>query len=1155
MPDFNQDSSSMKRNDNGPLLTESRFLVLEDLTDKRPILSTLMVDLQVPVKQIYFSASLSAIISQHYDFIILDGSISDCTGPGTVAELHRQFPATVIIVLLDSGQLQLAGEMLQVGAEDILIREELTALQLYKTILASKERLMSRNGKEHHKGAFVLHNPQALYDAIWDWNLLTNELSWGNGLAEVFGHEDPDTQITFSTWSKFVHSEDREEVLTSLHAAISGSDEEWEMQYRFLKADGSFAHVHDKGMVLRDSSGQGYRMIGTMEDITHAKQEEQRLKLMDSVIANSAEAVLIAAKDPDSKKDLSIIYANNAFCRLSGYAFEEVRGKNPMLLAGTEPNQAVIQKVEKALLQNEPCEFESLLYKKNGVSFWANNQLRPVTNDQGMVTHWLSNTVDITAQKKEASENELFADLSRELNRPGNAEWRMQRLLKRLCDHAGFVAGEWWLTGRDKRHLNRMAEYSKENEAQSATPNNRPTKMVLIGEGLQGKAWKTKTITTWVKGDPEDTSINDTHSSENPFEYACAIPIIFNETVVGVFRLLSDCAHNEHCHDSNIFMNLSNRLSAEIQRLKLEEELNRFFQITPDLLSIAGMNGYFQKINPAFFDILGYSEEELLSTPYKQLIHPEDRDQLTQLAENFFSESTTVNLDNRFIAKDGTIKWIAWTLTSLPEERIFYAVAKEITEKKRSEEALAKANKHLKAAQGIAKIGYWSHDMANDISEWSEEVYKIWERDPQTFKPNFERLLETIHPADKPAFLRSAEEAFPNKKYYDNEHRILTPDGNIKWIRERITLLRDDNGNPYKLEGIAQDITEEKRLKKERGRVLDSITDGFLAVNDQWEVTYWNTAAELMLGNRREDILGKVLWDEYAGAVDTPLYHECMRAMTERKPGNGEGYLPALDKWMEISTYPADAGLTIYLKDVTQSKLQEREISRIKSNREALINSTDDLVWSVDKEGKLVSANQPFKQTVAAMFNTEVKEGDPLVLPVKVEADKARWEGYYSKALAGEKFTITEEANFAGVTVYSLISFNPIFDEQGNCNGTACFSKDITEKMNHLHAIEEQNERLRNIAWTQSHVVRAPLARIMGLVDLLKVGNKFDTIDTEFTLANIMKSASELDQIVSAMVQEAENLNLHHSKKALPADTGNDKGHHPELNGNRLNVN
>ncbi|MGW8121217.1 PAS domain-containing sensor histidine kinase [Roseivirga echinicomitans] len=111
-----------------------------------------------------------------------------------------------------------------------------------------------------------------------------------------------------------------------------------------------------------------------------------------------------------------------------------------------------------------------------------------------------------------------------------------------------------------------------------------------------------------------------------------------------------------------------------------------FFKLSPDLLCIAGHDGFFKRINPAVSKLLGYTEEELLSNPVNTFIHPSDRDLTSQYRESIKAGNPLLNYENRYVKKNGDIVWLAWTSMPLMGEGLVYAIAKDITHKKQLEE-------------------------------------------------------------------------------------------------------------------------------------------------------------------------------------------------------------------------------------------------------------------------------------------------------------------------------------------------------------------------------------------------------------------------------------------------------------------------------------
>jgi len=129
----------------------------------------------------------------------------------------------------------------------------------------------------------------------------------------------------------------------------------------------------------------------------------------------------------------------------------------------------------------------------------------------------------------------------------------------------------------------------------------------------------------------------------------------------------------------------------------------RFFELSPDLLCISGFDGYFKRINPAVSKLLGYSNEELMASPVNEFIHPEDRNITTKAREGLKKNVPLFNFENRFLTKSGEIIWLHWTSMPMYNDNLVFAIAKNITHKKKLEEErnllignLTKVNKDLK---------------------------------------------------------------------------------------------------------------------------------------------------------------------------------------------------------------------------------------------------------------------------------------------------------------------------------------------------------------------------------------------------------------------------------------------------------------------------
>jgi diguanylate cyclase (GGDEF)-like protein/PAS domain S-box-containing protein len=128
--------------------------------------------------------------------------------------------------------------------------------------------------------------------------------------------------------------------------------------------------------------------------------------------------------------------------------------------------------------------------------------------------------------------------------------------------------------------------------------------------------------------------------------------------------------------------NLATKLRA------VESESARHFELSQDMACVAGFDGYFKRVNPAFERILGYSEDDLLGRPFLEFVHPDDRESTEKEAAAIAEGAGTVQFRNRYFAKDGSVRWIEWTSQPVVEEGTIYAVARDVTDRKALEEEL-----------------------------------------------------------------------------------------------------------------------------------------------------------------------------------------------------------------------------------------------------------------------------------------------------------------------------------------------------------------------------------------------------------------------------------------------------------------------------------
>ncbi|WP_416668050.1 PAS domain S-box protein [Egbenema bharatensis] len=151
--------------------------------------------------------------------------------------------------------------------------------------------------------------------------------------------------------------------------------------------------------------------------------------------------------------------------------------------------------------------------------------------------------------------------------------------------------------------------------------------------------------------------------------------------------------------------------------------------------------------------------------------------------------------------------------------------------------------------------------------------------------------------------------------------------------------------------------TEAEVARNQITNILESIADAFFALNQEWQFTYLNQQAEELLQRRREDLLGRVLWDEFPEAIDSPFYQEYHRAVAEQVTVRFEAFYPPLNQWFEVQAYPAREGLSVYFRNINQRKESERTLRDTLSLQRAMLNSANYSIISTSVDGTIRTFN------------------------------------------------------------------------------------------------------------------------------------------------------------------------------------------------------
>ena len=250
---------------------------------------------------------------------------------------------------------------------------------------------------------------KATADAVFEWNIHTNEVYWSESTRKPFGYIDEHRITNRVQWLALIHPDDLRNVDAFVHHNIMNKAlTNWETEYRLKRFDGSYANAKAYAYAIRDAEGNILKTVGVVRDLSRRKAEEGRLRLLESVITNTTDVVLITEGEIKDDDGLKIIFVNEAFTALTGYTQEEVMGKTSRILQGPNSDWNEKKRLKESLKRKEPCEITTINYKKNREEYWVNIQINPVFNKEGILTNWVAIERNVTKQKEEEKRLKLL---------------------------------------------------------------------------------------------------------------------------------------------------------------------------------------------------------------------------------------------------------------------------------------------------------------------------------------------------------------------------------------------------------------------------------------------------------------------------------------------------------------------------------------------------------------------------------------------------------------------------------------------------------------------------------------------------------------------------------------------------------------------------
>ncbi|MFJ9896701.1 SpoIIE family protein phosphatase [Streptomyces sp. NPDC091280] len=243
----------------------------------------------------------------------------------------------------------------------------------------------------------------------------------------------------------------------------------------------------------------------------------------------------------------------------------------------------------------------------------------------------------------------------------------------------------------------------------------------------------------------------------------------------------------------------------------------------------------------------------------------------------------------------------------------------------------------LRQALKEVSVGSWDWDIRSGELIWDEAALELYGTRPEEYTARVENWMVCVHPDDLAPTLDAVDRAIREHGVFEAEYRVRRLDGTYGWTQARARATYDEHGEPLRMIGVGWESDESRSARDSLSRALRHMSDGFLAVDDDWRITFANLEAERTLGLSEEELFGRLLWELPTVRNVPGLEDRCRKAAAEETPVGFDAQLEGTGRRHHLRLVPGPDGVTLYLTDVTEKRQheEERRASELAATRRA----------------------------------------------------------------------------------------------------------------------------------------------------------------------------------------------------------------------------
>ena len=286
------------------------------------------------------------------------------------------------------------------------------------------------------------------------------------------------------------------------------------------------------------------------------------------------------------------------------------------------------------------------------------------------------------------------------------------RMLKAICEALDWEYGAFWRVDQAASVLRLVGAWHAASlpfaEFTSAS-----VRTFAPGEGLPGRVWS-NLMPVWIPDVAQDSNFpRASAASRAGLHAALGFPLVGRAETIGVMEFFSREIREPDEQLLGMLTAVGSQVGLFLEQKRAQEDLDRFFTLSMDLLCIANFDGYFLRLNPAWERTLGIARDELLARPWLDFVHPDDREATVNARTTIVNDIELTAFENRYRCADGSYKWLQWAAYGFRDLRLIYAVARDVTEPKRA--ALELESAKQRAEEATKAKGEFLANMSHEI--------------------------------------------------------------------------------------------------------------------------------------------------------------------------------------------------------------------------------------------------------------------------------------------------------------------------------------------------------------------------------------------------------------------------------------------------------